>query len=346
MFKNIILFYDGGIMDCFSKSINQTLGEFNVDINTGLKDFQVKTNSQKYGLNQITKSKGQTFLSKLFSALSEPMLIILIFAFILAFGTKLGKYFKTGEVDFSECLGIFLAIVLSVSITLIMESSSAKAFAMLSRIYDNISVKVFRNGETIIISQQYLTVGDIVFLNAGDKIVADGRLISSTNLSVDESALTGESEHAKKQADIVLSPQTPLAERANCVFSGTFVTSGEGKMLVTKVGDSTEIGKIASTLNEDEQNNSPLNQKLAKLGKSISLIGGVTAVLVFLLSAVRQYYVGALTFESVQDLFILWCRRQKQLPLRQDIPPLQGLPGGYFPPLLPLPKWRRGLSPD
>ena len=108
-------------MDCFNKSITQTLNEFNVDINTGLSLTQVKNNSSKYGINKITKKRGQTFLSKLFSAISEPMLIILIFAFILAFGTKLGKYFKTGEVNFSECLGIFLAIVLSVSITIIME---------------------------------------------------------------------------------------------------------------------------------------------------------------------------------------------------------------------------------
>lgn len=304
MFKNIILFYDGGNMDYFNKSITQVAKEYSVDISSGLSAEQVQNNSKKHGLNQITKRKGQTFFSKIFSALSEPMLIILIFAFILAFGTKLGKYFKTGEVDFSECLGIFLAIVLSVSITLIMESSSAKAFAMLSRIYDNISVKVIRNGETIVISQKYVTIGDIVLLQAGDKIVADGRLVSSTDLSIDESALTGESEHTKKQANVVLKSQTPLAERVNCVYSGTFVVGGEGKMLVTNIGDSTEIGKIASTITEEEQSKSPLNQKLAKLGKSISLIGGITAVLVLILSVIRQYYTGALTFESFQDLLI------------------------------------------
>lgn len=268
-------------MEFYCKPIEFTAKHFKTSINSGKKSADVTASIQKYGLNKLTASKKKGFFSKLFSALKDPMMIILLFSLVIAFGTKLGSFLKTGEADFSECIGILVAIILSVSITLIMEGSSEKAFETLNRIYDNLTVRVIRDGAVITVSQQFITPGDIILLESGDKIVADGRLIESSSLSVDESALTGESMSSKKDARLVLAESTGIAERRNCVFSGTFVTSGSGKMIVTSVGDSTEMGKIASELGGKKTGDSPLEQKLSKLGKIISITGIICAVLVF-----------------------------------------------------------------
>ena len=290
-------------MNFHNISAQSVAEQLNSNITYGLDEKMVKSNKTKYGVNILTKKKKSTLLDKILSALKEPMLIILLFGFVLAFGTNLGKYLKGGQSDFAECFGILFAVILSVSVTLIMEGSSQKAFAALNKIYDNVTVRVIRGGNTVSISQMEVVVGDIVLIESGDKIIADGRLIESDGLSVDESTLTGESVPTKKYAEKILSESTTLAERENLVFSGTFVTSGSAKMIVTAVGDKTEIGSIAGELGE-RTDNSPLQAKLGRLGKTITIIGSCCAVLVFIISAVRLYLLGTLDFSSVQELFV------------------------------------------
>ncbi len=291
-------------MDFHSAPLSQLALNFDSNLTEGLTARATEKNQSKYGKNLLEKAKKQSFFARLVCALKEPMIIILAFSFILALGTNLGKYFKSGEGDFLECVGILLAIVLSVSITLIMEGSSEKAFSALSKIYDSVRVKILRQGQILSVRQEDVVVGDIIFLSSGDKIVADGRLIESNSLYVDESALTGESLAMQKNARQTLLPSVALAERVNCVYSGTFVTAGSGKMLVCAVGKDTEIGKIAGELSIKKEENSPLQQKLSKLGKIISLIGALSAVIVFLVSIIKLISTNALTFESVQDLFV------------------------------------------
>lgn len=291
-------------MDFYSASIEQSLNFLNSNKNTGLSIKAQKLSAEKYGKNLLTKTKKPTIFNRLFNALKEPMIIILLFAFIIAFGTNIGKLLKSGSADFSECVGILLAVTVSVCITLIMEGSSEKAFEMLNKIYDNIAVRVLRAGELITISQQDVLVGDILFIESGDKIIADGRLVESQDLLVDESALTGESIPCKKDALAICPKGVPLAERKNCVYSGTFVTNGNAKMLVVAIGDKTEMGSIAGELSSKKASDSPLNTKLAKLGKIITIIGASTAVLVFLISIIRLYLQDQFTFSNIQELFI------------------------------------------
>ena len=290
-------------MTFHDKTEQQVIEMFNSNSHNGLSQLLVDESIKKYGVNTLTKSKEKGFFANLLDALKEPMLLILLFGFVLTLGTNLGKFLKSGEGDFSECFGILFAVILSVSLTLIMEGSSKKAFKALSKIYDNLTVKVMRGGVVVSLPQNQVVVGDIILLESGDKIVADGRLIESVSLKIDESALTGESNSTSKEANQTLSSLTPLAERVNSVYSGTFVTAGNGKMIVTAIGDNTEIGKIASELTKTEVD-SPLQQKLGKLGKTITIIGAVTATIVFIVSAIRLYLLGGLTFSSVQELFI------------------------------------------
>ena len=291
-------------MDFYSTSVNQTLSYFGTDKEKGLSQKNRVKNQEIYGKNIITPKKKEGFFSKLFSALTEPMMIILLFSFILTFGINIGKLFKHGDFDFSECIGIFLAISLSVGITLIMEGSSNRAFTALNKIYDDLAVKVIRDGEIIVVRKEYVVAGDIVFIEAGDKIIADGRLISSRDLRVDESALTGESGGTIKDANAKIISGAPLAERKNCVYSGTFVVGGEGKMVVVSVGDKTEIGGIANELKNKKELPSPLNQKMAKLGKTVTIIGIISAIFVFVCSLIKLVLTNSVSFTSVQNLFV------------------------------------------
>ncbi len=291
-------------MDFYDKSVDYTLKSLSANKTVGLNAALVKSRLSTFGENKLSGKKKAGIFSKIFTALKEPMLVILVFALVIAFGTGLGQLIKTGRGDFSECIGILGAILLSVFITLIMEGSSEKAFSALNKIYDNSPVKVIRDGVVLLVSAPFITVGDLILVEGGDKIVADGRLIESNSLSVDESALTGESNPVEKEASALLSTGVPLAERKNSVYSGTFVCAGNGKMIVTGVGDDTEIGRIAGGLKEKKEINSPLEQKLARLGKIITIIGVVTSVVVFILSVCRIWAEGKLNFNSVQELFV------------------------------------------
>lgn len=288
----------------YDKSSEFTVMQLKSNSTFGIDQAVVESRRNQYGKNLLTKKKKRGFFSRLLDALKEPMLIILLFGFIMTFGTNIGKYLKSGDGDFSECIGILFAVILSVGITLIMEGSSQKAFESLNKIYDNVAVRVIRSGKTLIISQSEIVVGDLIIIESGDKIVADGRLVESKELTVDESALTGESIPSKKDANVILNSNTPLAERKNCVYSGTFVTGGSGKMIVTAVGDSTEIGNIAGELNKETEVQTPLQNKLTKLGKTVTILGASSALLVFVISIIRLIINGGLNFFNVQELFI------------------------------------------
>lgn len=291
-------------MNFYDKTPIDVSNYFSTSIKKGLSSKTLEQNVNKYGYNKLIQKKEDGFFKRLFSCLKEPLIIILLFSLIIAFGSNLGSFLKGGESDFTECFGILFAVLLSVSITMIMEGSSKKAFDALNKIYDNATVKVIRGGEVILVNQQYITVGDIILIESGDKIVADGRLIESNSLSVDESALTGESVSSNKNSDAVLPSGVALAERVNFVYSGTFVLGGSGKMIVTAVGNQTEIGKIAGELTKKNEEQSPLQYKLARLGKTITIIGCVLAGVIFGLSIFRLIYTNNLTFSGVRGLFI------------------------------------------
>ncbi len=291
-------------MNFYDKNLSQIIKLLNSDKNSGLNKNAQAKNVNKFGRNILTKQKKLTFFNRLINAIKEPMLVILLFGFAITFGSAFGQFLKTGEADFTECFGILFAVIVSVSITIVMEGSSERAFEVLSNMYRNIAVRVIREGKIKLISEQDLIVGDVVLLESGDKIIADGRIIESNDLTVDESALTGESIQVKKQASDALPERYPLAERTNCLFSGTFVTSGSGKMLVTALGDNTEMGGIAGELLSKEIKEAPLQEKLSRLGKIITLVGTSSAILVFIISIVRLAVLGALDFAGIQELFI------------------------------------------
>ena len=289
----------------FTKTREELLSEFSSDSTKGLTPNDVKKNREKFGSNSLTKKKSDSLLKRIWDASTEPMLLMLIAAGLIALAVNIFRKATGGEADFLECVGVFVAIALSVVISVIMEGRSAKAFEALSKINSNMTVKVVRNGKTVSVSSEDIVVGDVLIVSAGDKLPADGRLLSAVDLSVNESALTGESYPVKKDADAVIDDEKlPLAERVNMLYSGTFVTEGQGKILITAVGDKTEFGKIAGELNGQSKSNTPLQEKLARLGKTITVMGVIAAAIVFISQVVSFATHGGLKIDTVMDAFI------------------------------------------
>lgn len=290
--------------DAFVMSREELLAKTGSDSEKGLNPEQVEKSRSTYGTNSFVRQSHESLAKRIWDASTEPMLVMLIFAAIITLAVNITRYFTGGEYNFLECVGIFAAIALSVVITIITEGKSAKAFEALNKINEDTLIKVIRNGEPQLITQKEIVVGDIIMIETGDKIVADGRLFSSNDLFVDESALTGESLPVKKDAEFVCQKSTPVAERANMLYSGCFVSAGNGQMLVTGVGNDTEFGQIAQELSSIEKTTTPLQEKLDKLGKQITVLGASAAAIVFAIEVLQFVMNGQLNLDTVSDAFI------------------------------------------
>lgn len=276
-----------------------------VNLETGLTEEQAVQSAAEHGTNILTRAKPESLLKQIWRSATEPMILMLIAAGLIALAVNVIRAVTGGGADFLECAGIFAAISLSVIITVVMEGKSAKAFEALNKINEDVLVKVLRNGNPVMLNQKNLLVGDILILATGDKIPADGRLMESMGLAADESALTGESVPAQKDAGYIISDgETPVAERANMLYSGTYITSGFGKLLVTAVGDKTEFGKIARELSETEKGATPLQEKLARLGKTVTILGIIAAAFVFITQLISFAMRDGLYLEEVMEAFV------------------------------------------
>ena len=245
----------------------------------GLNDEEVIESRKKYGTNEITQKKKKTFINLLLESFGDPIIKILL----IALAIKVIVLFR--NFDWYETIGILIAIFLATFISSISEYGSEKAFSRLQEESLKIKSKVKRNGKLMEIPINDLVVGDLVHLSSGDKIPADGKLVSG-NLSVDESALNGEAKEAKKST-------------SSEVYRGSVVYSGEAVMQVTLVGDQTIIGKISEELQSDIPE-SPLKIKLRGLATIISKIGYVGAILASL-----SYLFSSIVIENNFDVDLI-----------------------------------------
>ena len=233
----------------------------------GLTEEEVIKFRKKYGTNELTKKKKNSFLTLLIESLGDPIIKILL----IALAVKVVILFKS--FDWFETLGILIAIFLASFISSISEYGSEKAFDRLQEEASKIKVKVKRNGELKEIDINEVVKNDLVILNTGDKIPADGYLISG-RIFVDESSINGEAKETEK-----VSQNNEKIVENNCVYRGTIVYNGNATIKVTEVGNETIYGKLASELQESEPI-SPLKLRLRGLAKIISKIGYIGAILV------------------------------------------------------------------
>lgn len=292
-------------MTPYLETSKKVLEHFGTDKEKGLSDREVSRNKELYGTNTFTQEKPPSAVKRFFSSFKEPMLIILLIALGITLAVNFVKLFSGNETDFIECIGIFAAIMLSVIITVVMEGKSAKAFEELNKLNQSTEVKVVRNGKPQIISNGELTAGDIVTVETGDRVPADCRIISSSNLLVDESALTGESDAVEKDGEYLCqNHKTPVAERKNMLYSGSFVTAGNGTAVVCCVGGKTEFGKIAEELAKTDKSQTPLQIKMASLGKGIAVLGGIAALVIFVIQLISLLGSGNANFNGIAEIFI------------------------------------------
>ncbi len=291
-------------MDAFKQTASEVLKSFGVNPDVGLNDEEVKTSREKNGTNSFGEGEKVSLTKRIWDAATEPMLILLIVAAIITVAVNVANYVRGGEYNFIECVGIFVAIALCVVITVVTEGKSAKAFEALNKINEDTLVKVIRNGEAQYVTQGEIVVGDILLLETGDKIVADGRLIETQELNVDESTLTGESDHVTKNEDFVGDDGTQVADRVNMVYSGCFVSGGTAKMVVTAVGKKTEFGLIAGELSSVDQTTTPLQEKLDRMGKMIAILGIIAAAVVLGIQIWQNAVASNLNFNSISEAFI------------------------------------------
>ena len=259
----------------FSMSHEEVLTEFNVSKH-GLEDKQVSINTEKFGLNQLSEKKKQTVLQVFLSQFKDLLVIILIAAAIISA--------ITGNLE--STLVIFAVIILNAVLGTVQHFKAEQSLDSLKAL-SSPSAKVYRNGKKIEIPSKELVPGDILILEAGDMISADGRIIENFSLQVNESSLTGESESVDKFVEVIEKEDIALGDQKNMVFSGSLVTYGRALVVVTATGMNTEIGKIANLMEETQEKQTPLQVSLDDFSKKLAIGILAVCVLVFALSLYR-----------------------------------------------------------
>ncbi|MEO3694458.1 cation-translocating P-type ATPase [Lactococcus lactis] len=263
-------------MQPYNQSVNEVLEETKSQFE-GLSPKEVKNRQAKDGFNELKEKKKTSTWELFIDTLKDPMVIILLLvAFVQLF---LG--------EFVESLVIFIVLMIN-SVVAVVQTKRAESSLDALRQMSAPSAKVLRNGEKTSIPARELVVGDIVSLEAGDFIPADGRLIDVQNLRVEEGMLTGESEPVEKFSDVI-EGEVALGDRKNMVFSSSLVVYGRADFLVTAIAEQTEIGKIAQMLETAEAKQMPLQQKLEKFGKQLGWVILALCALIFAVQILRLF---------------------------------------------------------
>jgi len=248
----------------------------------GLSDAQAEERRLVYGTNEFAQEKKETLVKKIGKALIEPMTVILIFASLLSFFIL---------EDLLEAFAILGVVIINTVISLFQEGKSEKAAEELKKILSP-QCKVLRDGNVEVIASKFLVPGDVIVFEAGDIIPADARLIAATNVLVDEAHLTGESQPINKSTHPLSDKNLRLYEMKNIVFAGSKVLNGCGAGLIVKIGNATEIGKIAVNIQEAGEERTPLQKKMGLEVKALVTLAIVSLVLVLAMGALRGADLG------------------------------------------------------
>ena len=251
---------------------NKIIQELNSDEDHGLTLEQVSASSEKYGSNEFKEAPKESTFAKLLRQFKDPLVILLIIAAIISY-----------VVDPNEIVDsviILVVVIFNALLGLYQETNAEKSLESLKKLSAP-TAKVIREGKRVEIPSKDVVVGDVMLIEAGDFIASDARVIESFNLQIDESALTGESLPVNKIDAPIQEDDIALGDQKNMVFQSTICTYGRGKAIVTSVGMENEIGKIASMLQEDDDNTTPLQLKLAQISKVIGIMCVVICAVVF-----------------------------------------------------------------
>ncbi len=264
-----------------NKNVNETLSSFSVAENEGLSEKEVEARRAKDGLNKLKEKKAEPWYKIFWGNIADPMTLILAIAAIISLVLAIINWESEGPEGLADVFIIFGVVLINALIGTIQEMKAEKALEALKKLSAP-TATVRREGKTKEIPAEELVVGDIVILEEGRTVPADLRLIKAFSLKADEASLTGESVPAEKDPDIVLSEESGVGDRINEVFMSTPIVYGHGEGVVIATGMNTEIGKIASMLSDEGEEETPLQKKLAGLSKFLGIltVGIVVVMLV------------------------------------------------------------------
>ena len=259
---------------------------------TGLTSTQVQERLERFGKNKLKEKKKKSLARRFFEQFKDVMIIILIIASITSFAIAC---LEKNPKEFFEPVLILVIVIINALMGVIQESKAERALDALQ----NMSAphaRVLRDGKESIINADELVPGDIIILEAGDFVPADARLIKSSSLKSEESALTGESVPSEKNANSRVRKDAPIGDRTNMIFSGCSITYGTATAIVTATGMNTQMGKIANLLANEEDEETPLQRKLSKLGKYLGIVALSACAIIFV--------VGILNNLGVREMFM------------------------------------------
>ena len=263
---------------------------------TGLTEQQAAERLAKYGPNKLQEAEKPTLLQRFLTQLKDPMLLILLAAAAVSAVTNA----LSGE-SFTEVFIILIVVLLNAVLGVVQESKAEAAIEALQTM-TAAKCKVLRGGHQTVIENSQLVPGDVVLLEAGDAVPADGRLLESASMKIEEAALTGESVPVTKAVELLTGDNIPLGDRRNMCYMGSTVVYGRGKAVITSTGMNTEMGKIAGVLAQTEQEQTPLQRKLSELGKTMSKLVLAICVFIFIFDLV---VAGEFTLNTVLSTFMV-----------------------------------------
>lgn len=280
--------------EIYRQSVEEVLEELKTT-DKGLTQREAAARQEKYGPNKLKEAAKATALQRFFKQLKDPMLIILLAAAAVSAATD----FIAGE-SFTESIIILVVVLLNAILGVIQESKAEAAIEALQTM-TAAKCKVLRDEKTEVLESSNLVPGDVVILEAGDAVPADGRLIECASLKIEEAALTGESTPENKTVDTIAKDVT-LGDRENMCYMGSTVVYGRGKAIITSTGMNTEMGKIAGVLSKTEQEETPLQKKLSQLGKMLSKAVLGICIFIFIFDLIVS---GEFTIQSVLKNFMV-----------------------------------------
>ena len=259
----------------FNKSVKEVEENLETDENNGLSTEEVKKRQEKYGANALKAKKKKSLFQKFLAQFKDFSIIILIIAAIVSGIVGISE----GE-GVTDTIIILIVVLANAIIGVTQEAKAEKSLEALQKLTDHAS-KVIRDGKITVIPAKELVPGDIVLLDTGDYIPADLRVIEAVNLKSQESSLTGESVPVEKSNQVIEDMEVGIGDRTNMLFSSSLVTYGRGKGIVVATGMDTEVGKIAEMLDNTEEQITPLQEKLNKLGKTLGIAALVICAFIF-----------------------------------------------------------------
>ena len=277
-----------------SSSVEEIAKNLKTNINIGLTDDEAQKRFERYGPNNLKEKKKESIFVKFIKQFNDFMIITLIIAAIIsAVVSKLN-----GEADYIDSIIIVAIVIFNAIMGLVQEQKAEKSLEALKKMTAP-NAKVRRNGRVQEIDATLVVPGDIVILEAGNYVPADCRLINSYNLKIEESALTGETIPSLKDSSKILKENTAMGDLCNMVFATTIVVNGHGEAIVVETGMNTRVGKIAGMIIEDESPETPIQKKLAEVGKILAIACIIICILIFVIGIFKKIPIIEMFMTSV-----------------------------------------------